>query len=202
MKRDGFTLLELLASVAIWTSLMGVMFGLITYVYQAADLQQAKTMACDEARIGMQRAVRELRQAAKASLSDVPSDSISYRIPMDIDGNGWAVDAHGKLELGPLKTLTRDYDDRNRDGLREEQLILVDGDIVFVLLNSLAPDEDVNANGILDEGEDLNRNSKLDHGVWFDSRKDNLRISIQTRIEYSTGRSATASLSEAVVPRN
>ncbi|HIJ65032.1 MAG TPA: prepilin-type N-terminal cleavage/methylation domain-containing protein [Candidatus Hydrogenedentes bacterium] len=198
----GFSVLEVMIVIALLTVVMGTIFSVASSVQRTADMQQARATAHDEVRRAIQTIARDLRLAARSSVSALPAAQIKYRVAVDLDGNGSALDVHGGIELSPERVIMRDRDDVNHDGARHEQLILVDGDAVRVLANGLAPDEDLDGDGLLDEGEDTNGNGRLDHGIWFGSSGIGVEAVIETQVAYRPRRIVGASLSELVVPRN
>jgi len=204
MKQAGFTLLEVMASVAILTIVSGMLFLLADSLGAASLVQEAKMTSQDEARMGMERVMGELRQAANSSvIGPFPGDSITYRIADDIDGNGLAVDIGVNLELGPARTLRRDTGDLNNDGQTVTQLVCVEGANVRVITNGLIPNEDINNNGVLDGGEDVNGNGVLDRGLWFERVGPGVRVTIQTQHRAGPrGPLIHSTLTETVVPRN
>jgi len=198
----GMTLLEVMIAVAILTVVMGVLFGLATAIGDTAGVQESQTAAYDEARKGMLLMVRDLRQASAFSLSGMPGPTVTYQVAMDLDGNGVAVDIGGDIELSPLRTIERDVDDLNADGITETQLVLSSGDTCMILANDLAEDEDLNQNGTLDTGEDVNGNGVLDRGIWFESSGSAVEVTVQTAGRTRRGHLLTKSLRSTVYPRN
>jgi len=201
--RSGFSLLELMTSVAILGIVSGMLFMLAGSLHAAGTAQEAKLTTQDDARAGMEFIVRELRQAAGTTITGVPGPSISYRIAEDVDGNGSAVDSGGNLELSPVRTLGRDVDDVNEDGVADTQLVRVIGEGGRPVTNGLLIDEDRNNSGTLDAAEDLNRNNVLDRGLWFERVGQGIRVTLQTqRRAGPSGLLMTSTLTEIVVPRN
>lgn len=199
---SGMTLLEVMIAVAILTVVMGILFGLATAIGDTAAVQESQTAAYDEARKGMLLMVRDLRQASALSLSGMPGATVTYQVAMDLDGNGVGVDVGGDLELSPARTIERDVDDLNADGLTETQLVLSSGDTCMVLANNVAEDEDLNQNGTLDTGEDANGNGQLDRGIWFESSGNAVEVTVQTFGRTRRGHLLLTSLRSTVYPRN
>ncbi len=207
MERHGMTLLEIMFVVAILTIVMGAIFGLSITLSDTANERQLKALTQDEVRKGTTMLVRDLHQASRASLSGLPASEISYQIALDLDGNGTAVDNSGNLELSDTRTVERDNNDLNGDGITN-QLILDDGNGNFqVLANNLIPDEDTNGNAVLDDGEDANFNGRLDRGIWFERIGNNVQLTIQTQAQARSkgpkgGHFLTSTMVEIVSPRN
>jgi len=206
MKRTGFTLVELMVAVAILSIVMAILFVLATTLGEASQVQEAKITTVDDARDGMLRLVRNLRQAAVMSINwpGLPGETLTFRAATDVDGNGTAVDVGVELELTGIRTLSRDLTDLNGDGLTVTQLIMEEGGQATVITNGLLPNEDANANDTLDAGEDLNFNGFLDRGLWFEPVGRAIRVTIQTQRASAApqGIPITTTLFETVAPRN
>lgn len=201
-RRAGMTMLELMVTVAVLTLVMGALFGMLGNVTKYVNIEQAKANSRDEARKALSIITRDIRQAQKTSLSALPAASVSYRVATDGDGNGVAVNVQGAIELSATRTITRDTQDLNRDGLTSTQLIMTNGTAVQVLANNIPANEDANGNGLLDTGEDANNNGKLDQGVWFAPDGRGLQITVQSESKYGPTQKVTMGLTETVVPRN
>jgi len=182
MKAHGMTLLEVMIVIAILASVMGVLFTLAQSVGAAAQSQEARVTALDEARRGMQIATRELRQAARRTINwtGAPS-SLTYQIVLDADGNGVGVDINGDQELSAQRTIGLDTDDANEDGVTNTQLIITDGNVTRVLANDLVPGT----------------------GIQFGQWGNGLQITIRTQRRAGVhGPLMPSELSEIVIPRN
>lgn len=202
MSACGMTLLETMFAVSIMTIVVGTLMALGTVLGDTARVQEEKTAAFDEARRALTYMVRDLRQAARSSLSDLPFSDITYQVAADLDGNGSAVDMGGSLELTALRTIARDVEDLNGDGLTDSQLVLAHGDTVMVLCNRLMTDEDINENGELDDGEDANDNGEFDRGIWFEQVGGSVMVGLQTYGRSRQGHLLTTSVTATVYPRN
>ena len=192
--RAGFTLIEVMIAIGVLSLVMGAIFLLSTSTRDAALAQEAKLNAQDQVRNAMMQVVRELRQSASASINwnDLPGPAISYRVPMDIDGNGVPVDSAGNLELSPIRTISRDTQDLNNDGVTDTQLVLAhDGDFARVLGNQLLIDRDVTGDG------------QLERGLWFERSGAGVRVTIRAEIPAGPdGLRMLSQLQETVFPRN
>ena len=201
----GFTLIELVMTVAILTIVMGALFGIALGIGDTARIQETKATTSDEARRALQQLVPELRQAAMSSINwnELPGERITYRIAADLDGNGAAVNTEGALELSDTHTVQRDTEDVNGDGLTATQLVLVIGDNTRVLANELAPEsESLDAQGVFGPAQDTNGNGRLDRGFWVVARDGGLEISVQAQGHSRQGNILSTSLTEFVAPRN
>jgi hypothetical protein len=198
----GMTMLEVAVAMTILTLVMGLLYGLASGLDDTARLQDIKVTGGDEARKAMITVTRDIRQSAKASITGTPGASLTYRIPADLDGNGTPVDVGGYLEVSPARTIQRDVDDLNHDGIGVSQLVLRNGANTSVLANGLVDNEDLNGNGVLDAGEDRNGNGQLDRGIWFERAGNDMRITVQIEGATRRGRLLMTELTETVVPRN
>lgn len=214
--RRGYTLIELAITITILTAVTLVISGLAMALNEAAAMQEANITNMDEARMGMLNLTMELRQCLAGSIdiddAELPADAISYTVPLDLDGNGNALDTNGDLEISNLRTISRDLNDANGDGLTETQLVVTEAGsaMVRVLANSLY-NEDRNGNDTLDANEDLNGNGIIDTGVDFSFVDGALQIILTTGRTGKIGFDSqgnpketvyVTTLSETVFPRN
>lgn len=198
MSKRGFSLLEVMLAVAILSVIMMALYGMSRGLNQVSQTQEAVNTGQDDVRLAMQQITRELRQAAMSSINwgNLPGSSISYRIATDLDGNGLAVDENGRLELSPARTIGRDTDDANGDGITQDQLLLTISEAdQRVLANALRPDEA--------GGADVDGSGEVDRGVWFERWGQGIRVSVQTQHPADPdGTPVTVVISELVMPRN
>lgn len=188
--RNGFTLIEVLFSATIAVTILGAAFGIFMQVRDTSSALTMNTAARAEAEKAMQIIVREISQASLASISPLPGASIIYRIPVDNDGDGTALDAQRQVEWSPERIIQRDATDANHDGIGGEQLVLITEQQVTVLANGLAPDKG-------------DGNTKDTTGIWFESVPCGIRamVSIQ-RITIPDRHILTETLSETIYMRN
>ena len=187
MNRNGFTLIEVLAAMALLTAALGMLWTAWISANDTVQALERKSAATDAAIHGMARIVQELRSASRASLAALPGGEIRFQIPEDLDGNGLPVDSRGVPEYGPPRRIGRDHTDMNGDGFTSTQLVLESGDNVTVLLSGLSPDADAGS-----ESADF----------WLDLRDEGVHVTL--RIQRKTRRhgSMPATASQLVVPRN
>ena len=69
MKNRGFTLLELMISIAVLTIVSGALYAASMTLTQAARSQEAKTTTIDNVQSGMLLMVRNIRQADSATVN-------------------------------------------------------------------------------------------------------------------------------------
>ena len=192
MNRHGMTLLEVTVATTIMVFIMGVLFAMSRSIGETTRLQNSKITASDEARKGMMFLVKELRQASRQSIQwgELPSNSLSYQIATDVDGNGLAVDVSGNLELSGMRTIGPDVEDANNDGMTTTQLILIDGTTTRVIANSLRVPS-ANSGGVPEDG------------ILFTQTGNGVLVAIQTESQSGAqGHSIYSTMSELVVPRN
>ena len=188
--RHGFTLIEVLFSATIAVTILGAAFGLFLQVRDTSSVISMNTEARVEAEKAMQVIVRELSQASLASISSLPGPSILYRIPVDVDGAGTALDAQRQVEWSPGRGIARDTTDANHDGLAGEQLVLITEQNVTVLANGLAPNK-------------TKENEKGQPGLWFESVPGGIRATVCIqRVTSPDRRILTETLSETIYMRN
>ncbi len=192
--RAGFTLIETMIAISVLSLVAGTIFLLSTSTRDAALAQEAKLNAQDQVRNAMMQIVRELRQAATASINwnELPGPAITYRLPRDLDGNGIPVDSVGNLELSPVRAIGRDTNDLNNDGVTDTQLVLSEDDVfVRVLGNRLLVDRDVNGDG------------QLERGIWFERAGAGVRVTIRAEVPAGAqGLVMSSQIQETVFPRN
>lgn len=189
----GYTLVEVMMATAILTIVGGMLLVLSVSLGQTTQAQEAKITTGDDARSMMLQVVRQVRQASLASIppGSLPGPVLTYRVAQDVSGNGVAINPGGALELSGIRTIQRDVDDLNNDGVGAAQLVMTEGNTVTVLGNGLMPDgAQTNPNGVA-------------QGLWFEQIGPTIRITIQTqRAADATGRTVETLMVETVRPRN
>lgn len=205
MRNTGMTLLEVMFATAIFTVIMGTLFTLALGFGDTSDIQNIQATSNDEARKALDTLLTDLRQASRSSINwaNLPGAALQYRVATDVDGNGTAVNVNGRIELGAVRTVGRDTNDVNHDGISSKQLILNTGTSVFVLANTISPDsEQLDANGVFGAAQDTNKNGFLDRGIWFEAQGRGLRITIQTQGVNRRNQIIRSTFQETVFPRN
>lgn len=216
-RNRGYTLIELMIVMVVLVGVSMAITAMATMLNRTAQMQEANITAMDEASMGITLLSRELRQALAGTIviddQNLPADSISYQVPVDLDGNGNAFDVAGTLETSNLRTIAPDVNDANNDGLSMSQLVMTEAgsNNVFVVTNGLF-NEDRDGNGQLNGAEDRDNDGILDTGIDFAlDANGNLQIILTTgRIgEIRAGRQGerletmyVTTLAETVVPRN
>ena len=205
MNPRGFTLIEIMMVTALMSIVMGALFSIAIAMGDTATVQNVKITGHDEARRALVQLSPQLRNAAGSSINwnGLPGPEVRFRVAQDLNGNGSAVDADGRIELSPERVVRRDSADLNGDALTQTQLVLVEGQKVTVLANELAPGlETTGADAIFDPAEDTNGNGRLDRGFWVAPEGENLRITLQAQGKTRRGQTITTEFTQLVRPRN
>lgn len=196
MNNRGFTLLEMMMAVAIFSMVMGTLFTLSLTFANSAEIQELRITNNDEARRMFLALTPLLRQASRRSINwdELPGDRISFQIAADNDGNGFAINATGDVELTGQAAIERDRTDANDDGITMPQLVYIDDDgNVRVLANGLqdAPVPSGATGGIPDGV-----------GFWVEPQGDGVLVTVRTEGTTRRGRVFTTTVSEFILPRN
>ena len=196
MNNRGFTLLEMMVAVSILVIVMGTLAALSLGFANASELQELRITGTDEARKAFLGMAPRLRQASRASVNwaALPGDRVSFQVPVDLDGNGFAVDSNGDIELSGQMVIERDRTDMNGDGITLSQLVFVDdAGNVRVLANDLQ-EEPVPAGA----GDDIPDGV----GFWVTPRNGGLLLTVRAEGTTRRGRVFTTTVSEFIFPRN
>lgn len=87
----GFTLVELLVAMALFSVLGGILLGIGLSTGRMADQTRQLAAVGDESRLGMERMTRELRESAKIAAASFPStatDPTSFKLWADFNLDG------------------------------------------------------------------------------------------------------------------
>lgn len=196
------TLIELMMTVGLMTIVMGALFTLSISLNDTVQNYNATITATDEARRALQILIPRLSHSSRQTINwdELPGDVLRFRMPMDLDGNGTCVDVNGNIELGDIVTIRRDTQDVNGDGLRDNQLVMIQGNNVAVLANHLFnPPEVGNPDGTFN---DTNGNGRLDRGFFVTGQNNEIQIFIDTMVQSRRGHQFVINVNERVVPRN
>jgi type II secretory pathway pseudopilin PulG len=186
----GFTLIEVIFAASIAVVILGAALGVMMQVQDTGSVLEMRAAARMEAERALSAVSRELGQASQASLSPLPGAVLRYRVAVDADGDGTALDANGQVEWSSERVVQRDTADANHDGIGEEQLVLVDGSQVTVLANGLAP-------------EGAQDGAAAKPGIWFESVPGGVRVVVRTQqTTHPRRRVLTEELAETITVRN
>lgn len=186
MRRDGFTLIEVLAACALLTAALAMLWGAWLHANDTAEALDRKSSATDTTVYALGRITRELRAASRVSLSELPAAELTYRVPEDLDDNGLPVDAKGDPEWGAPRRIGRDHNDANRDGLAAHQVVLEQAAKVQVL-----------ANGLIEDGPGADA-----HGLWFEARDGGILVTLRVSERTRRNREIPAVAAQLIMPRN
>lgn len=205
MRTQGMTMLEVMFATAIFTVIMGAVFALMLGFNDTTEIRDIQATSYDEARRALSAMIPDIRQASRMSINwaQLPGAVLTYRVPVDADGNGFAVDTNNRLETSQPRTISRDTNDFNQDGRSANQLIGNSGGVTRVLANELSPDsEQPDASGVFGPAQDVNQNGRMDRGLWFEPFGQGLRITIQTQGKTRENQIIRSTFQEIVIPRN
>lgn len=185
MRRNGFTLIEMLAAAALLTAALGMIWTVWIGANDAAEILGRKANATDATVHAMAVITRELRATALVQVSELPAGEVQYRLPEDVDGNGLPVDAAGAPEWGAPRRIGRDYNDVNHDGFTDTQLVLAWEGGATVLANGLLP-----------------ANAEDGKGIWFEARDGGILVTVAVSSTSRRNLAISARAVQLVTPRN
>ena len=87
----GFTLIETIVVIAVFTLIMGALFGSILMLYRTHDYTWQQSMAIEEAKRGIETMVKEIRAARTGEDGSYPiekAEDKEFIFYSDIDGDG------------------------------------------------------------------------------------------------------------------
>lgn len=198
---NGFTLLEMMIAVAVFTVVMGALYSLAFAMGRTHRVQDAKFGAVQEARRGLILMIPELLQASRQTIvlgenDDDIGSLLSYQIPEDLDGNGTAVNANNNLEVGGVRTIQVNDD---------AQLVLTDANgNTTVLANNLNPGNELGSGNLFQWtlDDDTNGNGRQDLGFAVSRQGNRYLVEIGTLVTTSDGFEAVSEIQQFVSPRN
>lgn len=131
--QSGFTLIEMMISVFIFTIITGATFIVLDTGRNSWQIGDAEVRVQDEVRRGLYAMMRELRQTKSSLISGVPADggdysSIIFRKPTGVSSG--ETDWSGQIQYDI------DTSDANSDGLTD-QLVRTSGGTTTVLANNI-----------------------------------------------------------------
>ncbi len=196
MNNRGFTLLEMMMAVAIFTMVMGTLFTLSLTFANTAEIQELRITNNDEARRLFLALTPLVRQASRSTVNwgEMPGDRITFQMATDMDGNGFAINPTGQIELTGQVAIERDRTDANGDGITMSQLVFIDEDGNVRVL----------ANGLQEEPAPAGAGEEIPDGVgfWAVRQGDGILITVRTEGRTRRGRLFTTTVSEFILPRN
>lgn len=135
MRKDGFTLLEVMIVASVLGMVSVTLYYLDLAMVRSALYQESITRLRDEGRLALQYMARHIRMAESATL--VSSATSGNPIPLgtaavtelaftevtDADGDGWPTAPDFAIEQTNLNGFATDDNDMNSDGLSTTQLL-------------------------------------------------------------------------------
>lgn len=132
MKR-GFSIVELLFVVAIFTIICGAIFASLSSGNLLWDTGSTQARLEQEVRKGIDRMYKELKQSAPSKVTiGAGNTSVAFYVPTDTDNDGDIIDDSGQVEWG-ANSITY-----LRGGTNNAQLIRREGATDTVLANDIS----------------------------------------------------------------
>lgn len=196
MNNRGFTLLEMMVAVTIFTMVMGTLFTLSLTFANTAEIQELRITNNDEARRMFLSLTPLIRQASRSSINwnELPGDRLTFQMATDNDGNGFAINATGDIELTGQVAIERDRTDANGDGITMSQLVYIDD----------TGNARVLANGLQEDPAPATASIDIPDGVgfWVAPQGDGVQVTVRAEGTTRRGRVFTTQVSEFILPRN
>lgn len=131
----AFTLIELMIVLLIFTIILGGILTVMTMGRTSWQSGNTQVVVQQEARKGIDKMVRELRQSRPDTIVGVPADdnfysAITFQIPEDADGDNDVIDDSGNIEWGNQISYSL-------GGLGGQQLLRTEAGQVTVLANNI-----------------------------------------------------------------
>jgi prepilin-type N-terminal cleavage/methylation domain-containing protein len=104
----GFTLIEVLVSLTIFTAVSAGIFGMMISATNGSETARKIAGVSEQARLGLNRMVRDTREGS--SIDWVSDDLNSFEVHVDFDGNNMITPLPGTNTLGDVEELTYKFD--------------------------------------------------------------------------------------------
>lgn len=111
--QGGFTIVEVLVALTIFSLIAAAFMSVMFAVARGTDSTAAHVRISEEARLGLNRMIRDTREAGWISLTD-PSPTAthnSFTVKIDFDGDGAYTNPASGTAQGNYEVLTYAYDD-------------------------------------------------------------------------------------------
>jgi prepilin-type N-terminal cleavage/methylation domain-containing protein len=111
--QGGFTIVEVLVALTIFSLIAAAFMSVMFAVARGTDSTAAHVRISEEARLGLNRMIRDTREASWISLTD-PSPTAthdSFTVKIDFDGDGAYTNPASGIAQGNYEVLTYAYDD-------------------------------------------------------------------------------------------
>lgn len=123
-EQDGFTLIEVLVAMSVFSALAVGIFGVMVSVTRGSETARRVAGVSEQSRLGLNRMVRDTREGT--TIDWVSTDLNSFEVHVDYDGNNVITPLPGTNSLGDLEELTYAYEPASNT-LRLNGEILVKG---------------------------------------------------------------------------
>ncbi|HYO61700.1 MAG TPA: type II secretion system protein [Actinomycetota bacterium] len=124
LRQDGFTLIEILVSMTIFSALCAGIFGVMLSATSSSETTRRIAGVSEQARLGLNRMVRDTREGSV--IDSVSTDLNSFEVHVDFDGNNVITPSPNTNTLGDFEELTYSYEPATKT-LRLNGEILVSG---------------------------------------------------------------------------
>ncbi|MFN2525056.1 MAG: type II secretion system protein J [Actinomycetota bacterium] len=114
----GFTLAETLVGIFLFSMLSAGFYSVMLTGVRSSDTTEAVVRISDEARLGFNRMVRDVREATRITAIRLgPDPNASFTVHVDFDGDGETVSDPGEVE-------TFEYDEEQRQILLNSEILM------------------------------------------------------------------------------
>jgi prepilin-type N-terminal cleavage/methylation domain-containing protein len=110
----GFTIIEVLVALTIFSLIAAAFMSVLFAVARGTDSTAAHVRISEEARLGLNRMIRDTREAGWISLTDPSATATShdsFTVKIDFDGDGAYTNPASGTAQGNYEVLTYAYDD-------------------------------------------------------------------------------------------
>jgi prepilin-type N-terminal cleavage/methylation domain-containing protein len=211
-RNQGFTLLEMMIATAVFTVVMGALYGMAVTLNRTERFQSANFDATQNVRGAIIKLMPLFQQASRQTITvGNGGQSLTFRIPVDTDGNGYAIsNLNNSIEISGLYTLAVVATPSASGNTMKDryQLTLTDPNgAVTILANNINPGAEVGTgvNGDWSLADDTNGNGRQDLGFGITQAGTRYRIQIGAMVNWDArGEDATAvaQIDQFITPRN
>lgn len=106
-REDGFTLVEILVSLTIFSVVAVGIFGVMLSTTRGSETTRRVAGISEQARLGLNRMVRDTREGS--AIDSVSADLNTFEVHVDFDGNNVITPLPATNTMGDLEELTYSY---------------------------------------------------------------------------------------------
>lgn len=106
-REDGFTLVEILVSLTIFSVVAVGIFGVMLSTTRGSETTRRVAGISEQARLGLNRMVRDTREGS--AIDSVSADLNTFEVHVDFDGNNVITPLPAANTMGDLEELTYSY---------------------------------------------------------------------------------------------